>query len=175
MKFKLKNGTLVDIREALVSDASAILKFFNVVNLETKNLMRESHEFVMTLEDEIKFLESNIASKDNFMCVAFVDDTCISTAGFHGSSLVRVNHRVSMGISVLKDYNNLGLGSYMMEYILEQAKKYGKQKVELEVRIDNVNAIHLYQKYGFKQEGLISKGFFVDNSYVDLITMGKFL
>lgn len=175
MEYNLKDGTIVQVREARVSDAVAILNFFKIVNSETKNLMREPHEIVMTLEEEMKFLESNIASKDNFMGVAFINDICISTAGFHGSSLARVNHRVSMGISVLKDYHNLGIGSIMMEYILEQAKVYGKQKVELEVRKDNINAIHLYQKYGFKQEGLISKGFFVDNSYVDLITMGKFL
>ncbi|MBN2605430.1 MAG: GNAT family N-acetyltransferase [Bacilli bacterium] len=175
MEVKLKDNTVVEIREAQVTDAKAILDFFNQVNLETKNLMREPNEYSMTLEEETAFLEKTVSSKDNYMCAAFLNERCISTAGFHGSSLQRVHHRVSMGISVLRDYHNLGLGSYMMKNIVDYAKIYGKQKVELEVRVDNINAIHLYQKFGFIQEGLISKGFFVDNQYVDLITMAKFI
>ena len=47
--------------------------------------------------------------------------------------------------------------------------------MDLEVRIDNYGAIHLYESLGFIKEGTIKNGFFVDNKYVDLLIMGKLL
>jgi RimJ/RimL family protein N-acetyltransferase len=175
MESKLKDGRNVLIREVEVTDATLLLEYFERVNLESKNLLREPGEYVFTVSDERKFIRRVLQSSDEYMAVAFCDDELIGSIGFRSSHLKRITHRGSIGMSVRKDFNGLGLGSLMMEYIMNIAKEMGKTKLELEVRIDNLSAVHLYEKYGFELEGTIKSGFFVDEKYVDLLMMGKFL
>jgi RimJ/RimL family protein N-acetyltransferase len=172
MDYKLKNGKTLHIREVKMEDTLDILAYMKKVNMETKNLMREPDEFTMTEEQEKEFLERVIASENEFMATAWIDDQLVCTAGIHGSGLKRVKHKVSLGISVLKQYHNLGIGLTVMQYLIHKAKEMNKTKIELDVRSDNPGAIHLYQKVGFQVEGKRERGFYVDNQYVDLILMG---
>jgi RimJ/RimL family protein N-acetyltransferase len=171
--FKLKNGKTITIREVQVSDAEKVVTYFKQVNLESKNLLREPEEVTMTIEQEIKFLENVVKSNDQCMLTAWDQDTLISLTGFHGSGLKRIKHKVSLGMSVLKDYYNQGLGTKMMNVLCEKAKEYGKTKIELDVRKDNPAAIRIYEKAGFEIEGLRKKAFFSDGEYVDLVLMGR--
>ena len=175
MERKLKDGRVVELREVKVTDATLLLQYFERVNLESKFLIREPGEFTFTVNDERKFIRRAIKSKNEHVAVAFLDDELIGSIGFRSGHLRRITHRASLGMSVLKKYNNLGLGSIMMEYIIKATENMGKLKMELEVRAENSNAIHLYKKFGFDIEGTIKKGFFVDNEYVDLLIMGKWL
>lgn len=168
----LKDGSKITVREAVVKDASSLCEYMEKVNIESKNLSREPHEWNMTVEDEEKFLENATKSNNSCHIVAFKDDFIISAAGFAGSGLMRLSHKVSLGISVLQEYNNKGLGTIMMGVLIEKAKEYHKTKIELEVRSDNVGAIHVYEKCGFKIEGQRQDGFFVDDKFVDLTLMG---
>ena len=172
---KLKNDQELLIRRAQVSDAAEILDYMASVNSESKNLLREPHEFTMTLEQEEAFLEANLASPSSIMLCGLVDDKIVSVSGFNGRSLSRIKHRASLGMSVLKAYNGIGVGSLMMEALIENAKRLGLKKLDLDVRVDNEPAIKLYEKYGFEYEGRIRMGMYVDNKYVDLQVMGKIL
>ena len=172
MKYKLKNNQEIYIRECTVDDADVILEYMKKVNSETKNLTREPDEFTMTVEQERDFLERAVNSEHQHMATAWLDDELICCAGIHGNGLKRLRHKVSLGISVLMKYHGLGVGTVMMEYLLLQAKKMNKTKVELDVRADNPGAIHVYEKVGFKHEGVRERGFYVDGKYVDLVLMG---
>jgi len=172
MEYTLRNNQVVKIRETEVKDAALILDFFVEVNKETKYLSREPHEVTMTLDDEMMYLDTIANSEHDCMLVVFNENSVIGTIGFHGSGLSRLKHKVTIGLSILSEYQNLGLGSQMMDTILEKARQYGKTKVELEVRIDNFNAIRLYEKAGFRNEGIRRNGFLVDGEYIDLLLMG---
>jgi RimJ/RimL family protein N-acetyltransferase len=172
MEYTLRNNQVVKIRETEVKDAALILDFFVEVNKETKYLSREPHEVTMTLDDEMMYLDTIAKSEHDCMLVVFNENSVIGTIGFHGSGLSRLKHKVTIGLSILSEYQNLGLGSYMMDLVLEKARLYGKTKVELEVRIDNFNAIRLYEKVGFRNEGIRRNGFLVDGEYIDLLLMG---
>lgn len=175
MEYNLKDGRTIDLRHVKVSDAILLLDFFEIVNRETKNLMREPEEYNFTVNDERKFIRRVIKSDNEHLLIAEIDGEIIGTIGFRNRRLKRVSHRVSLGMSVIQKFNNLGLGTLMMKKIIEDAKEIGKTKMELEVRADNVNAVHLYKKFGFELEGTIKNGFFVDNKHVDLLFMGKLL
>lgn len=170
----LKNENVV-IKALTVEDAQIVLDYFKQVTFESKNLLRELDEFTLTLEDEQSFLSKNNASKNEYIAGAFIGDKLIATAGFHGSNLRRISHRVSIGISVLKAHQNKGVGSMLMAHIIEMAKAYHKQIIELDVRSDNLSVIALYKKFGFVEIGSRRNGFFVDDKYVDLLLMDKTL
>ena len=175
MEYKLKNRKIIVIREGLVNDASEALKYMQKVNSETKNLLREPLEFKMTLKEEETFIENAKKSKNSYFLVVLHKGEIISTAGFNGSGLKRVNHRISIGMSVLKEYQNMGIGTLVMRSLIKRARELNKTKMELEVRVDNESAIHLYDLFGFEVEGTIKNGFFVDSKYIDLLLMGKLL
>ncbi len=52
-------------------------------------------------------------------------------------------------IYVLKEYRNQGIGSKLLDYLVKKCKIC--ENITLEVRKDNINAICLYKKYGFKE------------------------
>ena len=52
-------------------------------------------------------------------------------------------------IYVLSEYRSKGIGSKLIEHLLSMCKIC--ENITLEVRKDNVNAINLYKKYGFKE------------------------
>ena len=175
MDYMLKNGLTLTVREVKVSDVKDVLEYMTKVNTESKNLSREPEEWTMTEEDEESFLKRVESSSSEYMLTAWDKDVLVSVCGFHGSSLKRLNHRVNLGMSVLKKYYGMGIGSLLMELLVDGARDYGKKKVELEVRIDNLAAIHIYEKVGFIKEGIKRDAFYVDGKYVDLLLMAVHL
>lgn len=75
-----------------------------------------------------------------------------------------------MNIVVKKNKRNLGIGSLLLEKIIEFSKDY--TYITLEVNIKNTPAIKLYKKYGFKQVGLRKKYY---NNQDDAILMNLYL
>ena len=72
-----------------------------------------------------------------------------------------------------QDFHNVGLGSVMLGYLLELAKEESLRKIGLHVIADNKIAIHLYEKFGFKTEGVLKDAHFgADGKYHDEIAIG---
>lgn len=163
------------IREVELKDTQAILDYMETINRETKNLLREPEEWDMTFEKEEEFIKKAIESNDEYMLTAWYNDKLVSCSGYHGSNLKRIKHRVSLGISILHEYQGKGLGTLLMEMLVKHARENNKRTVELEVRRDNPVAIHIYEKIGFVQEGIKKEAFFVDGNYIDLIQMAIYL
>ena len=50
---------------------------------------------------------------------------------------------------VKKEYRNRGIGSEILEFLIKKAKEMGFSEMTIGVDKDNVNALHLYRKFGF--------------------------
>jgi len=175
MNFSLKNGTMVQIEPCAVRDAEHIVAYLRQIALDTKNLMREPEEVTMTLDDEIKFIEKVQKSSNNCMYCVWDKRKLISVTGFNGIELKRARHKASLGISVLPEYQNQGLGYKLMSVLVDTAKERGLHRLELDVRVDNPDAIYIYEKAGFVKEGIKKDAFFIDGQYVDLQMMAIIL
>lgn len=64
-------------------------------------------------------------------------------------------HILSFGVR--GQYRNKGMGGSLLNYIIETAKMRNLSFVSLEVRADNLEAIHLYKKFGFEELGYRKK------------------
>jgi [ribosomal protein S18]-alanine N-acetyltransferase len=53
-------------------------------------------------------------------------------------------------IAVSAHARSMGLGRKLLQRCAWQARKHGATRMRLEVRVDNVVAINLYEKFGFK-------------------------
>lgn len=55
-----------------------------------------------------------------------------------------------LNICINKNYTNKGLGNYLLENVINILKKQDFSKIFLEVNVNNIFAIKLYQKNDFK-------------------------
>ncbi|MWC26757.1 GNAT family N-acetyltransferase [Paenibacillus sp. MMS18-CY102] len=60
------------------------------------------------------------------------------------------NKRIYLSRMIVKEeYRNRGIGSIMLDYLIEYAVNLGYGEISLGVDTDNYNAKHLYEKKGF--------------------------
>lgn len=65
-------------------------------------------------------------------------------------------------IAVHPEFRNIGVGSMLLEGLIDTSRREGITKMTLEVRKSNKVAQSLYTKYGFKAAG-IRKEYYADN------------
>ena len=62
-----------------------------------------------------------------------------------------IYERVEINNFLVKEiHRNCGIGNILLKFLTETVDK----PISLEVRIDNYNAIHLYEKYGFVKQAI---------------------
>ncbi|MGQ9681279.1 MAG: ribosomal protein S18-alanine N-acetyltransferase [Anaerolineae bacterium] len=71
-------------------------------------------------------------------------------------------------LGVHPDWRRRGIGELLLSHMIAQAAGLGANVVTLEVRVSNLAAQQLYQKYGFSTVGL-RKGYYSDNNEDALI------
>jgi [ribosomal protein S18]-alanine N-acetyltransferase len=77
-----------------------------------------------------------------------------------------------LNISVAKSHQKQGLGRYLLEHMLEMAKRHQAANMFLEVRTSNTTAINLYEHMGFC-EMAVRKGYYpAHQGREDAILMG---
>ncbi|MEO8514938.1 MAG: GNAT family N-acetyltransferase [Ignavibacteria bacterium] len=121
-----------------------------------------------------KFVAYLIESND-IQVYAVLDNTVIGWCDVTRRQREVFSHTGSLGMGILKPYRNKGLGARMLKEVLGQAKANGLEKICLEVYSHNANAIALYKKFGFAEEGVKKKEVKIDGKYFDNIIMGLFL
>lgn len=81
------------------------------------------------------------------------------------------SHVGVIGLGLLPDYRGKGHGRRMMEEAVRRSWELGLTRPELTVRVDNANAIALYEKLGFHTEGTKRAAIRIDGIYHDVLMM----
>jgi len=126
------------------------------------------------LENVIVF-QKDLISKNAPAYYAIQGDQVMGWCDVFPRSNPRQSHRGALGMGLLPEFRGQGIGSMLLKAVLEHAKIFGLEKVELSVYTTNEAAIALYKKFGFEQEGLIKKYRKLDGRYFDCLVMGRFL
>jgi len=159
-KALLKNGKEALLRNADIDDGQAVYDVFNVCHRETDYLLSYPEENSFGSTEEGEFLQKKTDSSNEIEMVAIVDNKIVGLAGIEAvGHKYKVKHRAEFGISVLNDYCGLGLGEALSRACIECAKVAGYKQLELNVVADNIAAISLYKKLGFKEFGRNPRGF----------------
>lgn len=149
----------VVIREATPDDAAALLQLSQQVAQETEYLVMDETGMALSAEMLAMHLESLYESPNNLLLLAFVDDQLVGNASVKASNDYRIAHIGEIGISILKEFWGIGLGSLLMEEILYWAQDSQLiRRLELTVQVQNTRAVHLYQKFGFQLEATMARG-----------------
>ncbi|EHA1005902.1 GNAT family N-acetyltransferase [Clostridium perfringens] len=89
----------------------------------------------------------------------------------HGN--LRKKHVGVITLMVNSDYQNKGIGSLLMDKLINLSESLNIIRLELCVFRDNYKAINLYKKFGFKEEGIKIKSALKNGEYVDEIMMAR--
>lgn len=82
----------------------------------------------------------------HYICV-ISDDMVVAVMNYN-----LIYERIEINqINVLEMFRNQGLASLLLDYLIKKAKDMGVVSITLEVKETNLSALHLYNKYGFKQ------------------------
>jgi RimJ/RimL family protein N-acetyltransferase len=172
-KVSLRNSRIATIREATVDDAAAVLDYLEEVTAETDFLAVGKGEFDWTLEKERQFIADHRSADNKLLILAEVEGHIAGISGFTGDFRKRLRHTGESGLSVLRRHWGLGLGTALMASVIEWAKSSGVvRKIDLRVRVDNERALHLYERFGFVREGVITRQFAVAGAFYDAYLMG---
>jgi len=173
---KLKNGHDLLIRKAEKKDAQLLLDYLNVVGGESDNLLFGANEFNMTVEQEEGFIESINSSKTSVLLVGFIKGKVVCIGSLLAPSRKRISHQGDVAMSVLREFWGHGIGTILMNEIIDFAKNTQKLEIlHLGVKSDNSRAIELYEKMGFQEIGCYPKFFNINNVYHDEILMNLYL
>lgn len=143
----------ITITKASTVDAASLLEYLKQVGRETDNLTFGAEGMPFSVEAEEAFLSEIEDSCDDIMLIAKDKEKIIGCASL--SRLPRrMKHRGDFAVSVAKEYWNQGIGGKLFCKVLEFAKENAFEIIDLQVRSDNLGAIHLYEKYGFQKTGV---------------------
>jgi len=159
------------IRQATAADLDAIERNVNAVCDEGLYLVPS--RFVMP-ERWRKILAAGGELDNDLIVVAEVGGRVVGHGRMFTTPGTSV-HVADLGIAIIAEYRNRGIGSRMIACLLDWARHKGLQKVTLGVFASNLQAIHIYRKFGFMIEGVLRQQHRVGGEYVDEIVMAHFL
>ncbi|HEY9721951.1 MAG TPA: GNAT family protein [Oscillatoriaceae cyanobacterium] len=171
-----KSGTTLRVRRATENDAEALLAYVPQIDAESPFTSREAGEFTMSVAQQRLFLKQ-LATRDNSVYFVALDGPLIvATIDFHGGTRARGRHAGEFGMSVRREYWGRGIGTHMLDTMLEWARGTGVvRKIKLRVLDTNERAIALYRSRGFVEEGRMVRDFRVDGEWHDVLWMGLWL
>lgn len=176
-RIQLRTGNSLTLRQVRPEDASAMLDYLKITAAETHFMVRLPDEVTFSLEEERTLLAGCLESSRKIMLAAFAGNCVVGNVAVSPlGERYKVRHRSELGIAIVQEYCNCGLGSILLEEGIAFAKRAGYEQLELGVFADNERAIHLYHKFGFQDTGRVPRAFHLpDGSYIDEIQMVKFL
>ena len=164
----------ITVNRANCEDAAEILQYMKQIGTETDNLSFGEEGLPFTVESEAAYISQIENSVDEIMLVAKDNDKIVGTASLTRLPR-RMKHRGDFSVSVLKEYSNKGIGSRLLREIIKFAKNNSFKVIDLQVRSDNLPAIHLYKKFGFEKIGAHPYFFKIGNEEIPFDYMCLFI
>ncbi|REB05504.1 N-acetyltransferase [Sporosarcina sp. BI001-red] len=166
----------ITIRNAQPEDAESIVKFYNVVGGETDYLSFGGDEYPQSADAVAASIKNMEEEKGNCMLLLMEGERIVGMGTIDSSTKRRFLHVGTLGIVIRQSHAGKGLGLLLMNALINWSKDNGQtEKIMLVTRADNEVAIGLYEKLGFKQEGVFHQDSFDGERYYDSLSMALFL
>ena len=156
VKFKLKDGREAVLRSPKEEDVESTLEYLVISAGETDFILRYPEECgKYTPEGEKKLFEQKNASPNEAMMMCVVDGRVVGNCEISFFRGMKTRHRASIGIALISEFWNQGIGTKMFEEMIRLAETREEvTQLELEFVEGNARARHLYEKMGFRIAGV---------------------
>lgn len=159
------------IEKAQPQDAKDIIDFLNQVGGESDFLTFGFNEFHISVAEELTIINECLSQNHSLMLIGKINSQIASQLYLDVPSQPRLAHIGYLGLSVKKQFWGMSIGTRMLLEAIRWAKERSLIKIQLQVRIDNLNAIKLYQKFNFTIDGTIKKSLKINEFYYDELLM----
>lgn len=175
--YRLSDGTSVTLRQGTKSDAERMKYCVTEYIRENSGQVWDIGEFSPTLEFEEKWIEEMLDHPCEILLVAVLDGKIVGNIDFHIGKRKRIAHVGEFGMAVLPEFKGKGIGSLLLQELLNWAKSTdGVEKINLRVLANNKAAVRLYSKFNFKEEARKKNEIkYSDGTYTDEVHMSLFL
>lgn len=168
----LKNQKQVVIRQAETKDAEKLLHCLKKYISQSDFLPKHDYEIKLTVEQEMDWINSYLKNDNSILLVAEYENQLIGNIDVTGSQRERMKHTGMIGMGMLEEWRNAGLGTHLMENAIAWARQNAiLEMLWLQVYTANLSALHLYKKMGFIDNGTIKNYFKHETDYFDVMTM----
>ncbi|MBU1337018.1 MAG: GNAT family N-acetyltransferase [Alphaproteobacteria bacterium] len=117
------------------------------------------------------WLEGQTENTVNLMAV--LDGKIVGNAGLNRLSGRRA-HAAGLGIGIHDDFVGRGIGTALISELVDMADNWlDIRRLELNVYTDNSVAVRLYEKFGFRREGVFVGYAYREGAYVDSLAMAR--
>jgi RimJ/RimL family protein N-acetyltransferase len=173
-KMRLKSGEVIEIREPRMDDVDDMLAFINelskediFLNANPENLFDENQERQYVAECLFRLKRGT-----QVHLLAIYEDRLIGSLTITKQAM-RQTHVGVFGITIAKQWRGKGLGESLTKIALNRAVELGMKTIILDAFAKNTPAINLYKKLGFKEYGMLPKGFSYKGKLEDKVLMYK--
>ena len=174
MVFTAKNGKKVKFRPEQSGDTEMLWEMFSTLSKESA-----SNLLPPFTRERVESWTSNINYDELLAVVAVIEEKSeqriVGDASLKFYPQEVLKHKAELGITVHDDYQNMGIGTALLQHVLDIARMKKLKKVWLQVSADNDRTILLYKKAGFEIEGKLCKESYVNGKYRDEYRMALIL
>ena len=160
----------MEIRKIQMEDANNYLDMLLNLDNETKFMMFEPGERPTDINIIKNIIEKSI-NGDNLILIAIDEENIVGFLSAQKGEYKRIKHTGYIGIR--EKYRGNGIGSKLFSELDIWAIENNITRLELSVICSNTIAKHLYEKNGFKVEGIKKNAMIIDGKYVDEFFMAK--
>ena len=163
-------------REAETSDAGRFLEYCKIVGTESDNLTFGEEGLPFSISQTADYIRKLSGNPSGVMILAFDEGELVGSGVVSSvSGRIRFAHRKDLAITVRKDYWGKGIGTGLMNLLIDFCRKNNTEVIELQVRSDNERAIGLYKKFGFEKIGPHKNFFKIGDEYFSADYMNLYL
>ena len=171
---ELKNRKTITIRQAEIRDAEKLLDCIRMYIAQSPYIPKLEREITLTVEQEKQWIQSFLTHQNSLLLIAEYNGEIIGNIDVTGNQRITMQHTAVIGMGMLNQWRNSGLGSALMQVAIKWAKENPiLELLWLQVYTENTSGVSLYQKMGFEKCGVIKNFFKQDNTYFDNLTMTR--
>ena len=170
--FTAKDGRTILLRNPRWEDLDGLLDFINSLVREEAPINRTNE---IRRREQVEFLARRLSSIETGEIIQLVAEESGKIVG--NADVTRLSGREShvgkLGVAVRSGYRQIGIATKLIKTLIHQAEKQGIKIILLAVYENNLPALKLYRKLGFKEVGRTPKGVYWKGKYIDDVRMAK--
>ncbi len=148
---KLKDGTTVLLRPLVAEDREGLITFFQSLPEKQRLFLRHDVTDVKIIESWTEHIDYSRA----FPLLALVDEQIVGDITLHRVPYGWKHHIGYIRVVVAPDYQGKGLGTLLINEIVELATEFGLEKLVTELPLEVPAAIAVFRKAGFSTKAVI--------------------
>jgi RimJ/RimL family protein N-acetyltransferase len=141
----LKDGSRVILRPMIKDDREKLLEFFRGLDSRELSFLRNDMRDPAVIDHWVNHIDYGRV----FPLLAEAQGRIVGDVTLHMRKVGWKRHLGNVRVVVAKDYQNRGLGTLLINEIVELAGEFGLEKLVAEVHLQALGAIAVFKKAGF--------------------------